>query len=80
MRELFANHHAIAIPNNFTDQNVVQAIKDAHGKRLMETDSNSVEKKFHVSKIDVAQALNAAEICDDIKVIIDDILAMQGAA
>ncbi|GAA6149676.1 ATP-binding protein [Pseudooceanicola nitratireducens] len=80
VRELFANHHAIAIPNNFTVQNIVQAIKDAHGKRLMETDENSVQKQFHVSKIDVARALTAEEVCDDIKVIIDDVLAMQGGA
>ncbi|NDW34935.1 ATP-dependent endonuclease [Salipiger sp. PrR007] len=76
VRDFFADHHAIAIPNNFTEQNVVQAIKDAHGKFLMETSENSVEKQFKVSKIDVAKALTAGEICADVKVVIDDILAM----
>ncbi len=76
VRDFFANSHAIAIPNNFTDQDVLQAMKDAHGKSLMETDANSIEKRFGVSKFDVAAALVPAEVCDDLKVVIADIRAM----
>lgn len=53
----FTNNHAIAIPDNFTSQAVLQAINDAHGKMLMETDPFSIEKKFSVSKFRVASEL-----------------------
>ncbi len=76
VRNFFAQNHALAIPDNFTNQDVLQAMKDAHGKSLMETDKRSVEREFGVTKFDVAAALNPVEICDDLKVVIADIRAM----
>ena len=76
VKAFFADNHAIAIPANFTEKNVLQAMKDAHGKALMETDARSIEKVFGVTKFEVASALDPAEICDDLRVIIADICAM----
>ncbi|MCC6006964.1 MAG: ATP-binding protein [Rhodobacteraceae bacterium] len=76
INSFFSERHAIVIPENFTDQAVLQAIKDVYGKSLMETGEDSIERHFGVSKFDVAKALLPGEICDDVKVIIDDILSM----
>lgn len=74
--DFFAQKHGIIIPVNFTEKNVVQALKDAHGKVLMETGQHSVKKHFGVSKFDVAGVLLPGEVCDDVRAIIDDIVAM----
>jgi predicted ATP-dependent endonuclease of OLD family len=76
VRKFFADKHAIVIPDNFKDQDVLQAMKDAHGKHLLETSENSVQRHFGVSKFDIANALTSEEVCDDVRVIIDDILSM----
>ncbi|AZB57581.1 hypothetical protein EBL89_20195 [Cereibacter sphaeroides] len=73
-----ANHHAIVIPNNFTAQDVHQAVKDARGKDIIEVGQNSIEKTFAVSKFKIAGELSEVEICDDVKVIVADILSMFG--
>jgi energy-coupling factor transporter ATP-binding protein EcfA2 len=74
--DFLAQEHGIVIPANFTAQDVLQVIKDARGKELIEVGDNSIEKKFGVSKFDIAAQLSPEEVCDDVKVIIDDILAM----
>ncbi|GAB5438960.1 MAG: hypothetical protein FalmKO_40850 [Falsiruegeria mediterranea] len=76
VRDFLANEHGIAVPPNFTDQGIHQAIKDAHGKTLIETGPNSIEKKYSISKFDIASELRPEEVCDDVKVVIGDILSM----
>ncbi|MEQ3669812.1 AAA family ATPase [Pseudophaeobacter sp.] len=68
--------HAIVVPQNFTAQNVQQVIKDARAKEIFETGENSIDNVFSISKFDIADELLPKEVCEDVKVVVDDILAM----
>lgn len=69
----FMLNHGIAIPSEFTASNVLQVIKDAHGKEIFEVGEKSIQKVFGVSKFDVCNHISADDVCEDIIVLIDAI-------
>jgi predicted ATPase len=76
VNDFLANDHAIVIPQNFTARDVHQAIKDARGKELIEVGPNSLEKKFSITKFQIAAELSANEVCEDVRTLVSDINAM----
>lgn len=76
VEQFLAQDHAIIMPANFIEQSVHQVIKDVRGKELIEVGTNSIEKRFSVSKFDICDHLTADEVCQDVRVIVNDILAM----
>lgn len=73
--EFFATQGLI-VPENFTSRNVVAAMLDARGKELVQGSENSIKTSFNLSPIDIAQAMNADEVCEDIRELLDQIEAI----
>jgi predicted ATP-dependent endonuclease of OLD family len=76
VRDFLVNQHAIAIPENFVAQDVQQVIKDARGKDIIQVNKSSIEQTYAISKFDIAKEIRPGEVCQDIRVIVDDILEM----
>ena len=69
--EFLANHHALAIPNNYTESSVPDALLDARAKEIFIEGDSSIRATYHISRQDVANAMEAGEICDDINALMD---------
>ncbi|KVX87272.1 hypothetical protein WL08_31600 [Burkholderia ubonensis] len=79
VQAFFANHHALAIPDDTTASEVVMPIRDARGKELMTEGDSSVRRSLGVKREEVAKALTADEIATDIRTffkIIEDLCAI----
>jgi hypothetical protein len=75
VHEFFATH-ALAIPENFTSKDVADVISLAPGKQIIQDSSTCAKAVFGVTPIDIASAMNADEISDDIVTLIDQIIEM----
>lgn len=73
--ELFAEH-ALVAPANFTSRDVAQAMIDARGKEITQKHTRSVKRVLGVSPIDIAKAMQANEIADDIRGVIETLVEM----
>lgn len=68
--------HALTIPDNFTDRIVPAALLDARGKEITQKDDNSIKQRFGTTPIQIAKAMEANEVCQDIRELIGQINAM----
>ncbi len=68
------DQHALAVGDTFTNSEPPQALMDIRGKAvLMGVSSNATMGQLGVSALDVAEHLDAAHVCDDIKVFLGDL-------
>ncbi|MDW3689149.1 AAA family ATPase [Cupriavidus sp. CV2] len=67
VKDFFADEHGLAIPDDATATDVIMAIRDARGKELMTEGEKSIRLHFGAKREDVANALVADEIADDIR-------------
>lgn len=75
VNELFATH-ALAIPDNFTAKDVASVLMEARGKEIVAEHAESFKKKFGVTPIKIAEAMNADEVCLDVIELINQIISM----
>ena len=67
IRNFFRDRHALAIPDSITSTDIAAALKDAHGKEIFISGENSLKHNFSITRDEVLEHMNKAEICDDIK-------------
>jgi energy-coupling factor transporter ATP-binding protein EcfA2 len=75
VNDLFAEH-AIVLPADATASDVAIVIRDARGKAIMKEGEDSVEKRFHCSRDDIAKQMESHEIAADIKTFFAKLKAM----
>jgi energy-coupling factor transporter ATP-binding protein EcfA2 len=68
--------HALTIPENFTDRTVPAALLDARGKEIMQKNADSVKGQYGTAPIEIAKAMEADEVCEDVKELVGQINAM----
>jgi len=68
--------HALAIPANFTDKNTAAALLDARGKEITQKSADSIKNRFGTTPIQIAQAMEPNEVCEDVKELINQIIDM----
>jgi hypothetical protein len=74
IREYLGEQHGIAVPANFADSDVPQALLDARGKEILKSvDGTPVLTQLNVSALDVARQMNAESIPEDIKTFLGDL-------
>lgn len=73
VKDHLANEFGIAIPANFTDHSIPEALLRIDGKNLLKENANSIENKFKVSRHQLIESLSADKVCDDIKKMIEKI-------
>ncbi|MCF3641212.1 hypothetical protein LXM94_14645 [Rhizobium sp. TRM95111] len=73
--ELLAEH-ALVAPANFASRDVAQAMIDARGKEITQKSTRSVKRVLGLSPIDIAKAMQANEIADDIRGVIETLVEM----
>jgi hypothetical protein len=66
-----ADVHGIAVGAGFTDSDPPQALLDVRGKEILNGSGT-----LAVSVLDVAQHIESAAICDDIKTFLDDLVKL----
>ena len=72
-----ADVHGIAVSPGFTDSEPPQALLDVRGKNILKgSGTNAILGQLDVSALDVAQHIDRAAICDDIKTFLDDLVAL----
>ncbi|WP_248929286.1 hypothetical protein [Paenibacillus hamazuiensis] len=74
----FQQYHGLALGDNFTMSDVPSPIYEARGKEIICTNEYSIEKIFGVSKHEIAKEMNAEEICDDVKTLINLVIEKFG--
>lgn len=75
INELLATH-ALTIPDNFTAKEVATALLDARGKEITVEHADSFRKRLGVTPIQIADVMNADEVCLDIIELVNQIIAM----
>lgn len=68
--------HALTVPLNFTSKTVAAAMIDARGKEITQKSTNSVKSTFGVRPIQIAQAMESNEICEDVIEFLNQVVAM----
>lgn len=66
VNDLFAEH-AIVLPVDTTASDIAIVIRDARGKAILKEGENSVEKRFHCSRDEIAKQMENHEIAADVK-------------
>jgi hypothetical protein len=74
--EAFFAEHTIVVPDDFPSRDVALAMVDARGKELVTVGEDSVRGRFNVEAIDIARAMTAEEIPEDVVYLVDEIIAM----
>ncbi|MVA81158.1 AAA family ATPase [Agrobacterium vitis] len=72
----FLATHALTITTNFTDKQVPAVLLDARGKEITQKNQDSIQRTFGTTPIKIAQAMNADEVCEDVKELINQIIGM----
>jgi hypothetical protein len=62
--------HALAVPADFASQDVADAMADARGKEIIQEHADSVKAKFGARPIDIAKAMLAEEIPEDVRYLV----------
>jgi AAA domain, putative AbiEii toxin, Type IV TA system len=77
VEEFLTDNHGISVGANFTDSEPPQGLLDVRGKHVLKAvGSTAILGQFDVSALDVARAMDAAAIPDDIKTFLDDLVAL----
>jgi hypothetical protein len=76
VRDFLGNPHGVAIPPNFTATDCPQPIADADGKRIVTKHPQSLKAQFGVTHLQIAQAMEPAEIPDDVRTILQQLQAL----
>jgi len=71
--EAFMTTHAIVVPANFIARDVAAVMLDARGKEITQKGANCVKAVFRVSPLEIASAMTAEEIPEDVKAILSQI-------
>ncbi|AZJ36309.1 ATP-dependent endonuclease [Tenacibaculum singaporense] len=71
--EYLSNEFAISIPCSYKDSKAPEIILRLNGKGILDEDSNSIKKKFNVSKFNIVENLKADSICDDLITMVQNI-------
>uniref|UniRef100_UPI00260CC0FF AAA family ATPase n=1 Tax=Rhodoblastus sp. TaxID=1962975 RepID=UPI00260CC0FF len=75
VKDLLAEH-GLVVPQDFTSRGVAHAMLDARGKELTQKGDRSIKGAFSVTPADIAKAMTAEEIADDIKGLIQELVEM----
>lgn len=67
---------ALDISGRVIDQNEPEAILQCNAKDIVELNTNSLKNIFNISKFDIAKSTIVGEICQDVHLIINDILSL----
>lgn len=68
--------HALTIPDNFASRNVATALLDARGKEITQKHTDSFRNKFGVTPKQIAEVMEADEVCLDVVELIGQIVAI----
>jgi len=68
--------HSATINDTFVLTDCSQAIKDFRAKDITYSAPNNTETKFDVTRFDIARSMTPAEICDDVKGLLNQIVAL----
>jgi len=63
--------HALAVPVDFATRDVADAMVDARGKEITHEHPDSVKAKLGVRPIDIAKAMLAEEVPEDVRYLIE---------
>ena len=63
--------HALVVPADFASQDVADAMVDARGKEITQEHADSVKAKLRIRPIDIAKAMNAEEIPEDVRYLVE---------
>ena len=80
IKVFFAQQHSLVINGDFVNTDVAPALYDAWGKEIISTGIESVEKRYNCNKQDIASAMSADEVCEDVKTLIDKIMYISTAS
>src|SRR5271157_4027077 len=67
------DEHSVFINQTFTSSECSQAIADLYGKELTYAAPKNAETRFGVTRFEIARAMRAEEICDDVKTLLHQI-------
>ncbi|MBZ9850282.1 ATP-binding protein [Mesorhizobium sp. CA14] len=76
--DLFAEH-ALVAPANFASRDVADAMLDARGKEITQTDDRSIKRVLDVTPIAIAKAMLPEEIAEDAAGLIRELVNMCAA-
>lgn len=74
IKDHLANNFALALPNNYLDSSVPDALLNIDGKDLLDENLNSIKNKFQVDRYDIVNNLELEFISEDLKTCINEII------
>ena len=76
VRDLLTNVHDLGAMVNFQSSDCSQTLRNTDGKEVLTKHTDSVQAKFGVSYLDLAEKMTAAEIPDDPKALLNQIITL----
>ncbi|MDP1846262.1 MAG: AAA family ATPase [Solirubrobacteraceae bacterium] len=67
--------HALAVGATFTDSDAPQGLLDVRAKQVLKQGSTPVMAQFNATPLDVAEAMEPAAVCEDVKILISELIA-----
>lgn len=71
-----SEEHGLSVGTNFTDSDPPPALLDVRAKTILKTGSAAILTQFDATASDVAKQLEPAAVCDDIKTLLNDLVAL----
>jgi hypothetical protein len=68
--------HSAVVNNTFVATDCHQTIADLRAKEITYEKANNTEARFGVTRFDIARAMIAGEICDDVKTLLQQIVTV----
>jgi energy-coupling factor transporter ATP-binding protein EcfA2 len=76
VRGLLENPHGLAIPTGFVVSDCAQTIANTDGKDIITRHAQSISASLGIDHIKIAEAMEAAEIPDDVKALLDQLMEL----
>ena len=76
VRQFLQTAHGLAVTPDFTAADCPQTLANTDGKVILTTHSRSVTKQYGVNYLQIAEAMQADEIPDDPKVLLEQLVAL----
>lgn len=76
VRQDLEDRHALAVGEAFTDSDAPQGLMDVRAKQILRTGAAPGPGQFDASAVGVAEVLDPASICDDIKSLLDELVSL----
>ena len=78
VRHFLQTAHGLAVTPDFTAANCPQTLANTDGKEIITSHARSVTSEFGVNYLQIAEAMQADEIPDDPKVLLEQLVALCG--